>query len=65
MLVNVFNLATGRAAVYVGISPSGAVVAAHAQDRGDWSVWDYRKKYARGLVINKITVRCGDWTAKK
>lgn len=47
--VRVVNLATGAVLVYVGCPPRAAVVAAHAQGRGDWNTWDYAARYD-GLV---------------
>lgn len=45
MRIDVFNLDTYSEQVYVGIGPREAVIAAYAQDRGDWNTADYEKKY--------------------
>lgn len=59
----VVNLRTGEKKTYVGITPSEAVIAAHAQAKGDWNTWDYgQHKYP--VEFCKKTVTCGDWTTK-
>jgi len=62
-MVRTFNLATGEAGpVFVGLSPEDAVRAANAQSQGDFNTWDYGKYE---LVENELTVRSGDFTARK
>jgi hypothetical protein len=61
--VRTFNLATGESGpTYVGLTPEDAVRAANAQSKGDFNTWEY-DKYE--VVQNGLTVRSGDFTAKK
>ena len=42
----VLNLYTGEFLYYgKDLDPKVAVVCAYAQDKGDWSTWDYEKYY--------------------
>ena len=63
--VEVVNLLSGDSKIYAGLTPREAVIAAHAQERGDWATWDYRKKYDARVRMGHKTVACGDWTAMR
>lgn len=65
-----FNLARSEfGGTYTDLSPRQAVIAAHAQERGDFNTWDYERTYGpsviefadrgRGLFFATL----GDWTA--
>lgn len=57
------NLRTGEKRTYIGLTQSEAVIAAYAQEHGDWNTWDYgQHKYQ--VTWGKSTVACGDWTVK-
>ena len=43
-MVKVTNLATLQTAEY-SCSPEEAVIAAHAQQHGDFNTWEYRSRY--------------------
>lgn len=58
-----FNLKTGQyGPVYVGLSPQEAVIAAYAQEHGDYNTWEYFDKYKVLVERGKLTITCGDWT---
>jgi hypothetical protein len=62
-VVKVINLKTGAELTFVGLCPSEAVIAAYAQEHGDWNTWNYGShKYKP--VFGKVTISCGDWSAK-
>jgi len=63
MTVAVVNLATLSEKTYCGLSPREAVIAAYAQDRGDWNTWGYSKRYGHLVRTGKVSVSCGDWAA--
>ena len=62
MIINltVTNLATLEQRTYC-CPPLQAVIAAHAQDRGDFNTWQYEQRYASTATYGKQTVCCGDW----
>lgn len=59
--VCVLDLATGKKKVY-SCSPREAVMAAHAQEHGDWNTWDYESRYGDLVRFGQHTVLCGDWS---
>ena len=61
--IEVLNLRTWDKMTYVGLSPIEAVIAAHAQSRGDWNTWNY-KQYRYDIECGKGIVTCGDWCTK-
>lgn len=54
----------GKERWYTG-SPKEAVLAAHAQERGDYNTWDYAKRYQAEIVDGQHTIACGNWAAAK
>lgn len=60
--VEVMNLSIGQKKTYT-LEPAKAVMAAYAQDQGDFNTWDYDKRYANMVKVGKLTVTCGDWSA--
>lgn len=56
------NLATGETRVY-SLPPDRAVVAAHAQEHGDWNTWNYAR-YGSKIEYAQQHVVCGDWAAR-
>jgi hypothetical protein len=58
----VMNLASHEKKTYF-CSPENAVIAAYAQEHGDWNTWDYQTRYANLLEYGEHTVLCGDWSA--
>lgn len=64
--VIVLDLRTGKAALtYVGISPRRAVMAAHAQDHGDYETWNYETRYGDLVTDRRYFVFCGNFAALK
>lgn len=61
-MTSVFNLATGESRFYT-CSPEEAVIAAFAQERGDWETWNYRRRYAYHVRKSQHGVSCGNWVA--
>lgn len=61
-MIEVLNLTTGEKRTYSLRLPENAVVAAYAQERGDWNTCDYGK-YDNLVQRGAATVSCGDWTA--
>lgn len=63
-LTTVMQLGTGE---YVGawaLPAEEAVVAAYAQlEKRDFNTWRYGEKYRGEVVFNRLTVRCGNYTA--
>ena len=63
--VIVHNLVTGETAEYT-ISPRLAVMAAYAQTRGDFSTWEYERKYGKRVQSiergDHVTWTLGDWS---
>ena len=66
-LVKVLNLRTNDIS-YFSCEPIDAVMAAHAQSKGDWNTWDYAKKYRSIVEIQHsqrggahATIMCGDF----
>ena len=64
-VVEVHNLATQERRTYVGITAERAVICAYAQERNDWSTWDYGQRYGDKVFRGKRTVACGDWCARE
>lgn len=62
-MTEVFNLATSQRLTY-SCDPQEAVVAAYAQERGDYLTWGYAK-YASLVRTGPRVVSCGDWTAMR
>lgn len=69
-MIDVLNLATGGTVAYFdGITAEQAVMAAHAQARGDWNTWEYAGRYGplvercRPDARGRVVVCCGDWSA--
>ena len=63
-LVTVHNLRTDEEKSYVGLRPVEAVVAAYAQERGDWNTWEYNKYHSQ-VISGQITFSIGDWCVLK
>ena len=63
-MTDVLNLATRQHIPYT-CSPREAVIAAHAQARGDWNTWDYEKRYGHLVTEGRRVITCGDFTAIK
>lgn len=64
--IDVLNLATGRSVLYCGdahLTPWTAVIAAYAQERGDWNTWEYPLRYEALVERGRGVVACGDWCA--
>jgi len=54
------NLRTGKEITFIGITPSEAVIAAHAQEHGNWNTWEYTQdKYP--VEFGEKSCICGDW----
>lgn len=62
-MIKVINLATGAEKYYLYDDPEKAVIAAYAQDQGDYELAHYRKRYAHLVVRGSLSVSCGHWTA--
>jgi hypothetical protein len=60
--VEVHNLRTDEVRVYTGLCPSEAVIAAYAQEHGDWNTWNYGQHRYKPQ-FGKRTVSLGDWCA--
>lgn len=58
------NLRTLEERTY-SCSPRDAVMAAHAQSRGDWNTWEYEERYSCLTVETRLTFLCGDWATFK
>lgn len=63
-MTEVFNLATSERGTY-SCDPHQAVIAAYAQERGDYSTWDYASRYSSLVRTGPRVVVCGDWTAMR
>lgn len=62
-MTTTMNLATGEEVMYSGLTPVEAVIAAYAQEKGDWNTWNYRRLYSHLVRTGRFSVGCGDWTA--
>lgn len=62
MTTAAYNLRTGKSRLY-SCSPREAVMAAYAQERGDWNTSDYGGRYAGVVEQTDLHVFCGDWGA--
>lgn len=58
---NVTNRQNGDEETFVDLSPRNAVIAAHAQDNGDWDSDSYESKYG-SRVQRETTNRRIKWT---
>jgi hypothetical protein len=56
----VTNLSTGEKREYSCDSRS-AVIAAYAQEKGDWNTWDYESNYGDQVVLAYRFYNLGDW----
>jgi hypothetical protein len=45
--------------------PRQAVMAAYAQERGDWNTWEYRERYGANVRESSLCFYCGDWATFK
>jgi hypothetical protein len=63
-MTTVFNLATQKSAQY-DCAPRQAVIAAYAQEKGDYNTWAYEQKYGPLVDEGEYTFLCGDWSALK
>lgn len=56
----VVNLRTDEEMIFVGVTQSEAVIAAHAQSIGDMNTWGYTQdKYP--VEFGEKSCICGDW----
>lgn len=62
-MVRVMNLRTSETQVY-STDPASAVLAAHAQEHGDWNTWAYWTRYRGLLRRGQFHWFCGDWAAR-
>jgi hypothetical protein len=63
---SVLNLATGEFLHYSrSLDPREAVIAAYAQDKGDWNTWLYSEKYGDKVLETNLCFICGDFTTFK
>ena len=62
--IRVVNLSTRQELIYT-CSPEDAVIAAYAQERGDYNTWQYKERYGHLLEEGKHTFLCGDWSVMK
>jgi len=60
----VHNLRTGEQCFY-SCSPREAVIAAYAQEKEDWSTWEYQDKYDYLVEEGAISYGIGDWAVMK
>jgi hypothetical protein len=60
----VFNMITGAEIKYCGCTAKEAVIAAFAQDRGDWNSWDYETRYAHLVQHGHWHFFCGDFAVR-
>jgi hypothetical protein len=63
-MTTVFNLATQKSVQY-DCAPRQAVIAAYAQEKGDYSTWAYEQKYGPLVEAGEHIFLCGDWSALK
>lgn len=62
MLTKVTNLWTQEEREF-SLLPQDAVVAAHAQEHGDYNTQEYAAKYNKFVFVATVTVTCGSWCA--
>jgi hypothetical protein len=63
--MEVMNLATGQVAVYVGLTPKQAVIAAFEFfERGNKNTWQYPED-PQGIYESSVSVSRGNWCALK
>lgn len=65
MITRVTDLRTGREAARYSLGPREAVMAAYAQDRGDYNTWDYETRYGDLPREGEAGWHCGDFSAPK
>ena len=58
------NLATLEERHYT-CEPREAVIAAHAQEKGDWNTWAYGVRYGAEVRESSLCFYCGDWATFK
>ena len=63
-MITIFNLATQERKDY-SCTPRQAVIAAFAQEKGDFNTWQYEERYGTRVQEGKHTFLCGDWSALK
>lgn len=61
-MLSTYNLKTGELLHFSGINREETVIAAYAQELGDYNTWDYRTKYGHLLKRGRYAITCGDWT---
>ena len=61
--VDVLDLRTGNPVGTWTCDPRSAVIAAHAQDRKDYSTWDYEARYGASVIASERGYACGDFYA--
>lgn len=59
-MTKILNLRTGEWQAY-SCSPRSAVIAAHAQSRGDWNTWNYKDRYDHMVESGQWHLFCGDF----
>jgi hypothetical protein len=64
MTVTVINLFTKEKKIYT-CSSREAVIAAYAQEKGDWNTWQYKERYDKLVLQGRYTLLCGDWSTLK
>jgi hypothetical protein len=57
-MLEVLDLSTGDKRIYSSITPTEAVIAAHAQSLGDYNTWTYKNKYGALVREGKYSVGC-------
>ena len=63
-MVTVLNLRTGQHQYFSSpITPRESVMAAYAQNIGDYNTWEYDNKYGERVEYGQYTVFCGDFAA--
>jgi hypothetical protein len=63
--IDAFNLLTGQRNTYVGATTREAVIAAYAQERGDWNTWEYEEKYGKLVEQGGFYLFCGNWAVRR
>ena len=62
MVTEVINLWTEEKREFK-LPPQEAVVAAYAQEHGDYDTQGYAEKYNKFVFVATVTVTCGNWSA--
>lgn len=63
--ITVVNMTTQERRTYVGCSVLDAVIAAFAQERGDYNTWEYARKYGQTVETGTCHFFCGDWAVRR